>query len=516
MRDGQQGIGCAIPASGRVPIGRALAAMGVDIIEAGFPISSPEELRAVRAIATEVREPIISAFGRCLSSDIEAMAQALEPAEKARMHLYLGSSKEHRGARKMSEQQMIDMAAEGVRMAKRHVDDVQYSPEDASRTPKELLVQIAKEVIKAGATTFNIPDTVGAISSPQMEQLFRYVYDNLPEVRDGKVVLSAHTHNDTGLALANAFAAVVGGARQVEGSFNGIGERTGNCATEQIINGIHQHGPSYAGPFGTPDISHIRREHTAKVSTIVSMYTRQKVSPFAPYTGNNAFATQSGTHLALILVDPTTYYVVDPAEVGREGHEISIGVMSGGKGVFHVLSQLGYDIPEEDQDRFFKAFKSFADSKRTEGGTVSTEELKRLAYEFFAFAIPAIDRSDRRFIASESNGDIRRAQVIVRTRQSVNHERREETWTGESDRKQGVFQAVAAMLREKTGRNFMVIDERQEAAGSGEEAGSRAIVVIEYNGKLFTGTATDTDIESSAVRALFNAVNQSYIPLKQS
>lgn len=512
LRDGEQSPGAAMTKTGKLRIARELERMNVDVIEAGFAISSEQESASIREIAQYIRKPIICSLARCVDADIEAAAKTLEHAQYSRIHLYLGSSPQHRGVRGMSKQEIMDKTIVGIRKAKKYADDIEYSPEDGARTEKEFLIDLAQAVYAEGVTTFNIPDTVGCMTPNKMEALFRYMYENILAVRDRKYILSTHNHNDKGFATINSLYAIKGGARQVEVTMNGTGERAGNAASEQVIMGIKKDGEDFMGPFGVPDVSHIQTEHMEGASRATSEETHQDRPTNQPYFGRNVRRTESGTHADLIQKDPSTYYVVDFTEIGLEKDEICIGSKSGRNAVFYALSQMGYELSPETQNHFFTMFKAYADGKRGQGGSVSPEELHSLVYQCFAIAIPT-EREGVRFLNSKTANSHRHVEIAVQVWKDFEKRRRVEMkWSGESQETQGAFQAATAILREKTGRDFTVIREQQESVEEGEQSQSKATVTIEFERRAFIGTATHTDIEESTVRALLDALNRSYLP----
>ncbi len=524
LRDGQQGPGNAMTIDGKVAIAHCLEEMNIDVIEAGYAISSDIEMKSIQQIAKEVRGPVICSLSLSRQDSIEAAAKALEGADKARIHLYLGSSPKHREIRKMSKQQVLDMSADAVRIARKSFSDIQYSGEDGANTEPEFLVELANAVHAEGASTFNIPDTLGAKTPRQLERLFRYMYDQLPAVRKGKLVISTHNHNDKGLANSNTLSAVQGGARQVEGTILGIGERAGNAATEQTVMAIHYNGTEYESPFGIPDVSHINTPAIYNASLTTAAFAHHSIPANQPYSGANAYNTQSGTHVNLIRRDPTTYYATNPADIGRETHEISIGSMSGRDAVFGALDTLGFVIPPEDKSDFFAHFKTFADAKRESGGTVSEKELEQLVYDCYAYAIFDTGE-DNRCVASTPAliGEGRDIQLnfLIKTKPRDGYKPTIDKRTPSVTRfpffkdSQGIICAVAEFLEEETRKKFNVIRQQQRSLGEGAQTKSESTVTIGYNGQIFTGIGIHTDTDESNIRALLDAINQSYLPRKK-
>jgi 2-isopropylmalate synthase len=337
LRDGEQCPGASMNLREKLEVARQLARLKVDVIEAGFPVISEGDFEAVNTIAREIKGPIICGLARCVPKDIDAAGEAVKPAgKKGRIHVFLATSKIHRDFKLgKAEDEIIRLAIDGVKRAKSWVDDVEFSPEDASRTEPEFLVEVCKAVVKAGATTVNIPDTVGWAVPEQYGALIKRLYDSVPEFQSGKAVISVHCHNDLGLAVANSLAAVANGARQVECTVNGIGERAGNAALEEIVMAIKTRGDYYSGYSCA-----LNAKEIVKASRLVSRMSGLVVQRSKAIVGENAFAHSSGIHQDGILKKRETYEIMDPQDVGWGTTELPLTKHSGRAAVAARLKHL--------------------------------------------------------------------------------------------------------------------------------------------------------------------------------
>jgi len=364
LRDGEQAPGFSMGVKDKLMIAHALQGLRVDVIEAGFAAASPGDEEAVRVIASEIEGPSVCSLGRCVEGDIEAAARALEPARTKRMHVFLATSPIHRAAKlKMSREQVLAAADRAVRFARSIFEDVEFSAEDAIRTEPEFLVEVARAAAEAGASTINLPDTVGYSTPGEIGRIFRILRKRLsdfPEVR-----LSAHCHDDLGMAVANSLAAVEAGARQVEGAINGIGERAGNCAIEEFVMALRTRADVMPYDTGV-DATQIMR-----TSRMVSEVTSSPVSRNKAVVGRNAFAHESGIHQHGVLNDVRTYEIMRPEDVGAEASELVLGKHSGRHAVSDRASKLGFVLDDASLSAVFADFKRRAD----EIGEVTEKEL---------------------------------------------------------------------------------------------------------------------------------------------
>lgn len=357
LRDGEQAPGCSMAPHEKIRVAQALAELGVDVIEAGFPAASSGDWESVNAVAREVRGPIICGLARCNQGDITLAARALAPAARRRIHVFLATSEIHRQYKlNMAKEEVLRAATEGVRSARGLCDDVEFSPEDASRTEPEFLAEVVEAAIAAGAKTVNIPDTVGYTVPDEFAELFRYLRKTVPGI-DG-IRLSVHCHNDLGMAVANSLSAVVAGARQIECTVNGIGERAGNCSLEEVVMALKVRQAFFSV---ATSINTTRLYGTSKlVSSIIGMpIPRNK-----PITGDNAFSHEAGIHQHGMLKHHATYEILRPEDVGLSGSKLVLGKHSGRHAFRDHIKALGFELDEPAFNRIFEEFKLLADKKK--------------------------------------------------------------------------------------------------------------------------------------------------------
>lgn len=366
LRDGEQSPGATMTSAEKLEVARALSRLGVDVIEAGFPAASPDDLEAVRRIAIEVGQkpeagrsepPIICGLARCNKNDIDKAWEAVQPASRPRIHTFIATSEIHMKYKlKMEPEEVVKRASEMVAYARSLCPDIEFSPEDAGRSDPQFLYHILGEVIKAGATTLNIPDTVGYSTPDEFGALIKGIRENTPGVEN--CVISVHCHDDLGLATANSLAGIRAGARQAEVTMNGIGERAGNTAMEEVVMSLHTRRPFYNLQ------TNIDTTQIARVSKLVSNYTGMVVPPNKAIVGANAFAHESGIHQDGMLKHNLTYEIMRPETVGVPQTRLVLGKHSGRHALKSRLVELGYDISEQDLDKIFDRFKSLADKKK--------------------------------------------------------------------------------------------------------------------------------------------------------
>jgi len=357
LRDGEQSPGCTMHHAEKLRMAHKIAALGVDILEAGFPIASAGDFESVRAIAKEVRGPKIAALARAKREDIEAAAKALEPATNPRIHLFLSTSDLHLAAKlRITREQAIDQIAEMVAFARTFADDVEFSPEDATRTDPDFLLKVCEVAIQAGATTLNLPDTVGYCIPQDYAAMFRMVLERVPGAKN--IVLSAHCHDDLGLAVANTIAAIEAGVRQVECSINGIGERAGNAALEEIaaILMVRKDKLPYENSIVMAELF--------STSQMLSSCISFGAAPNKAIVGANAFAHASGIHQHGVLANPLTYEILTPVSVGYKGQNIVLGKHSGRRALEHRLTELGHNLSKEEINVVYTRFTALADRKK--------------------------------------------------------------------------------------------------------------------------------------------------------
>ena len=374
LRDGEQSPGCTMHHHEKLRMAHQLATLGVDVIEAGFPIASDGDFTSVRAIAREVRGPRIAGLARAKAIDIETAARAVEPAEKSRVHTFLSSSDIHlEHQMKMSRAEALDLAGESVRLARSLVEDVEFSPMDATRSDHAFLKQMVQVAVQAGAQTINIPDTVGFSTPEEYRALLRMLYE-LPGMDD--VVLSTHCHDDLGLAVANTLAGLGAGARQVEVTINGIGERAGNAALEEVAAAL------LVRPDLFPFASSIQNAQLYATSSLLAEIIGQNIAPNKAVVGRNAFAHESGIHQHGVLNNPLTYEIMTPAAVGVPENHIVLGKHSGRRALQHRLGQLGHTLNGAELDAVYGRFTELADRRKA----IYDEDLLTLVHHTTAAA----------------------------------------------------------------------------------------------------------------------------------
>ncbi len=370
LRDGEQVPGCKLNTSEKLELALQLENIGVDIIEAGFPISSPGDFESVVAIARTIKDVTICALSRAVHKDIEVAAQALRYAKRPRIHTGIGTSDFHIKSKfNSTREDILERAVQCVKWARNYTDDVEFYAEDAGRTDNEYLAKVTEAVIRAGATTVNIPDTTGYCLPGQYGEKVAFLMNNVPNI--DKAVISCHCHNDLGLATANSIAGVMNGARQIECTINGLGERAGNTSLEEVVMILRQH--KHLGLY-----SHVKTQQLNPLSRQVSDTMRMPVQPNKAIVGSNAFSHSSGIHQDGFLKDALTYEIINPEEVGAEHSKIVLTARSGRSALAYRLQKMGYQYNRNDIDVLYESFLRIADSKKE----VKEEDLLHLANQY--------------------------------------------------------------------------------------------------------------------------------------
>ena len=358
LRDGEQSPGCSMTSDEKLRLAHALDRLGVDVIEAGFPIASEGDFQAVRAVAREVRRPVIAALARCCREDVEQAWRALEAASHPRIHTFLATSDIHLQHKlKMSRQQCLEQAGEAVRLARSFCDDVEFSPEDATRSDVDFLCEVVAAVIEAGATTINIPDTVGYAVPSEFAELIQAIRRRVPGIE--RIIISAHCHNDLGLAVANSLAAIGAGARQVECTINGIGERAGNASLEEVVMTMRVRPDRH--PYDTAVVS----EYLFPLSQMLTEITGVQVQPNKAVIGRNAFAHEAGIHQDGMIKNPLTYEIMTPQSVGVPSTRLVLGKHSGRHALGLRCEELGFRLDRRELDAVYRRFLALADRIKT-------------------------------------------------------------------------------------------------------------------------------------------------------
>jgi len=359
LRDGEQSPGCSMTTQEKLTMAHALEDLGVDIIEAGFAMASEGDFAAISTITQAIRKPRIASLARAKQEDIEIAARAIQFAERPRIHVFLASSDLHLEYKlKINRQEALDRTGESIRLASSFVDDVEFSPEDATRSDRDYLIEMVRIAIEAGATTINMPDTVGYTTPEEYGAMFREVRERIPAVDADGIILSSHCHDDLGLAVANSLAAIQAGARQVECTINGIGERAGNAALEEIAAALYVRGDY----FGVT--TNIKLNQLNATSQVLGQLITFKPSPNKAIVGANAFAHESGIHQHGMLANPLCYEIMTPELVGVSKTHLVLGKHSGRAALRHRLEQLGYTLSREELQNTYYRFVALADRKK--------------------------------------------------------------------------------------------------------------------------------------------------------
>jgi 2-isopropylmalate synthase len=488
LRDGEQCPGASMNLREKLEVARQLARLRVDVIEAGFPVISDGDFAAVRAIAREIKGPVICGLARCVPRDIDAAGEAIKPAgQRGRIHVFLATSKIHR------EFKLNKARVEGVKRAKSFVDNVEFSPEDGSRTEPDFLVEVCRAVVAAGATTVNIPDTVGWAVPDQYGALIQHLYDSVPEFRSGKSIISVHCHNDLGLAVANSLAAIRHGARQVECTVNGIGERAGNAAMEEIVMAIQTRSDFFSG-FDCG----LNTREIVKASRLVSRMSGLVVQRSKAIVGENAFAHSSGIHQDGILKKRETYEIMDPQSVGWGGTELPLTKHSGRAAMASRLKHLGFKMGEADIAAIFARFKEIGDKKKF----VYDDDLSALV-EGQITEVPETWSLDYLHVTS-GNRTVPTATVRLQKVAAKKADTVQDAGIGD-----GPVDAALKAIDRLTSTRGKLMDYALRAVSQGKDALGEVTVKVDFGGgKLVTGKGASTDVIEASARAYLNAVNR--------
>jgi 2-isopropylmalate synthase len=485
LRDGEQAPGIALTAAEKLEIAEQLARLGVDIIEAGFPASSTGEFEAVRRIATTVKGPVIAALCRAGEADIDRAWEAIADAQQARLHVFISTSDVHMSSMlRMSQADVLEATRASVRRAHGYTEDVEFSAQDATRTDPEFMLEVFRVAAEEGATTINVPDTVGYALPHEFGELVRMTREAMP----GHVVISTHCHNDLGLAVANSTAGVLNGARQVEVAVNGIGERAGNCSLEEMAMILSTRGTTL-GLSHRLDIKEI-----ARTSRLVSLLTGYPVQPNKSVVGANAFAHESGIHQHGVLMNRATYEIMDPVEVGYEGSKIVLGKHSGRHAFADAVAKLGRQLDPEALNRAFARFKDLADRKVT----VTDADLEAIVAEELGVAEDAAFAMESLAVAG---GTHLSPTATVRLRR--NGDMLEDSALGD-----GMIDAAYGAIGRATGVDARLVGFNVSAVTGGSDALGDVVVQLDVDGRLVTGRGVAADVVEASARAYLAAINR--------
>jgi 2-isopropylmalate synthase len=486
LRDGEQSPGASLTSDEKLEIARQLARLGVDIIEAGFPIASPDDFEAVRRIAQTVRGVVVCGLARTVPEDIDRAWEAIKEAETPRIHAFMSTSDIHlvHQFRKSREQALADIDAM-VRRAKGYCSDVEFSPMDASRTDPEFVYRALEVAIAAGATTVNVPDTVGYAAPDEFAALIRGIVKNVPNIHNA--IISVHCHNDLGMATANSLAAVLAGARQVECTVNGIGERAGNASMEEIVMALETRRDVYRAR------TRVNTSEIYRTSRMVSNYTGISVQPNKAIVGANAFSHESGIHQDGVLKERTTYEIMDPESIGLRS-TLVMGKHSGRHALRVRLQEMGYTLSPEEVNRAFIRFKEIADKKKE----VSDRDLEAIVadeiwpvHEYYKLKLVQV---------SCGNGLIPTATVEL-IKPDGSDERTVSMGTGPVD---AVYKAIDQVVQMPT----KLMEYAVHAVTGGIDALGEVSIRIQDNGDTFVGYGADTDIVVASAQAYITALNK--------
>jgi 2-isopropylmalate synthase len=486
LRDGEQSPGCSMNITEKLEVARALQTLQVDIIEAGFPIASPGDFEAVKAVAKEVSQCAVAGLARCVEEDILRAAEALKGARKPRIHVFCATSEIHRKYKlKRAKEEIVKMSVGAVKLAKSFYPDVEFSPEDASRTEWDFLVEVVSAVIDAGATTVNIPDTVGYAMPAEFGDLIRHLRANVPNI--DKAVISVHCHNDLGLAVANSLAAVRAGAGQVECTVNGLGERAGNAAMEEIVMAIKTRQDFLKVATG------ICTARIYPTSRLVASVTGLKVQRNKAVVGENAFAHEAGIHQHGMLAYRKTYEIMNPEDIGIPASRLVLGKHSGRHALKQRVDVLGYSLTDEQIDRAFEKFKALADKKKE----VFDEDIEALIGEEAERTVEIWTLGGVQTTAG-SNTIPTATVTLVREGKALT-----DAATGD-----GPVDAVYEAIGRITGVKPDLKDYSLRALTGGKEAQGEVTIEVEHDGRRFRARGVSTDIVEASARAYLAAVNR--------
>jgi 2-isopropylmalate synthase len=487
LRDGEQSPGASMNLAEKLEIAQALKDLGVDIIEAGFPIASPGDFEAVQAIARQVEGPTICGLARCNADDIDRAWEALRECPKPRIHVFLATSAIHREFKlRMAKEEIVRRAVEGVQRAKEYCDDVEFSPEDAARTELDFLTEVVEKAIEAGASTVNIPDTVGYAMPVQYAAAIRHLKQNVRGI--DKAIISVHCHNDLGLAVANSLSALKEGARQVECTINGLGERAGNCALEEIVMAVK----TRADYFNIETRINTRRIYPT--SRLVAHVTGIAVQRNKAIVGQNAFAHEAGIHQDGMLKERRTYEIMKPEDVGLTKTELVLGKHSGRHALRDRVVELGYHLDDAQLERVFDSFKVLADRKKV----IYDADIEVLA-EAQIHHGPALWTLES-FHTSAGTGAMPMAAVCL---QHVDGHKVHDAACGD-----GPVDAIFQTIERITGMDTQLRDFQIKSVTSGEDAQGEVRVEVEHNGRTQRGQAVSTDIIEASAQAFLQAINR--------
>lgn len=487
LRDGEQSPGASLNHREKLEIARALSLLKVDVIEAGFPIASPDDAKAVKAIAETIKGTSVAGLARCVRKDIEVCADSVGPAKKPRIHVFLATSAIHRRYKlRKAQSEIIRQAVDSVKYARKFCDDVEFSPEDASRTEAEYLGQVVEAAIDAGATTINIPDTVGYAMPTQFGDLIAYLFENVPNVKNATI--SVHCHDDLGCAVANSLAAIQNGVRAVECTINGIGERAGNCALEEVVMALRTRADVF------PNVhTNVKTENLYKVSRLVSSLTGISVQRNKAVVGTNAFAHEAGVHQDGMLKERRTYEIMRPEDIGIEGSELVLGKHSGRHAFRHHMHRLGAKLTDKEMEHAYARFIELADKKKT----IYDEDLLAIARDELENP-PSVYMLDYLHVATGTN-TVPTATVRLKKGDEVI----QDAACGD-----GPVDAALKTIERMTSTRGRLLDFSLQAVTVGKDAMGEVTVRVAFGQEVVSAKSASTDIVEASAQAYLSCVNR--------
>jgi 2-isopropylmalate synthase len=495
LRDGEQSPGVNLNQLEKLEIARQLERFGVDVMEAGFPASSQGDFEGVRTIARTIKNVSVTGLARATKTDIDIAWDALKEAQDPRLHVFLATSPIHMTYKlKKTPEQVVQLATDMVSYAKKKFSQIEWSAEDASRSDLDFLVNIIEKVIKAGATVINLPDTVGYATPEEYGRMFRYIRENVASI--DKVTLSAHCHDDLGLAVANSIAAIENGVTQIEGTINGIGERAGNVALEELAVAFNIRHDKY------PHSTNLVLKEIKRTSDLVSKLTGMSIAPNKAIVGRNAFAHESGIHQDGVLKNASTYEIITPELVGIQSNQLVLGKHSGRHAFNDKIEQLGYQLTQDKLLEAFKAFKELTDRKKT----VTDEDLFTILTDIQT-AMPNVKKYElEAFQVQYGSSNLPTATVALTTPDGI---RVETARTGQGS-VESIYNTLEALIKEE----IHLTNFKLSSIGQGRDALAEARVSMTVNNVPVSGRASAQDVLEASAKAFLNAVNRAFFNQK--
>ncbi|MEM6692207.1 MAG: 2-isopropylmalate synthase [Planctomycetota bacterium] len=488
LRDGEQSPGASMNLAEKLEVAGQLEALGVDVIEAGFAIASPGDFESVHSIAELVKESTVCSLARCNEKDIDAAGRSIKPATRGRIHVFLATSAIHREFKlRMTPDEVVERAVAGVKMARQFCDDIEFSPEDGCRTEYDFLCRVVEAAIDAGATTINVPDTVGYTTPDEIRERFEMLCNRVPNM--DKAVLSTHCHDDLGMAVANSLAAVAGGAGQIECTINGIGERAGNAALEEIVMALRTREDFHQCR------TNIKSQRLVPVSRLVSKITGIQVQRNKAIVGRNAFAHESGIHQDGMLKERSTYEIMSPEDVGFSKTDLVLGKHSGRAALADRAKTLGFTLEGDQLKEVFTKFKDLADKKKE----IYDGDIIALCRQQIS---GTMERQWELVDYTVTSSKSKTPDVVVKLRHG-DEEKSSEVSGGD-----GPIDAAFLAVEQITGVKVVCKDFRVRSATLGRDAIGEVNLEVEHDGRSYRGVGVSTDSVESTIMALLDAINR--------